>query len=79
MSFLTHLFARILPRTLVLLGGTIIGTIALMQWAPGYYSDVRELDSQTGSSVRQALEQERSKNRGALPQRCRLGSLGTSW
>jgi peptide/nickel transport system permease protein len=66
MSFLSHLFARVLPRTLVLLGGTIIGTIALMQWAPGYYSDVRELDSQTGSSVRQALEQERSKNRGEL-------------
>jgi peptide/nickel transport system permease protein len=66
MNFLSHLLARTLPRTLMLLAATGVGTIALMQWAPGYWSDVRELDLQTGSSVRQALDQQRSNHPGAF-------------
>jgi peptide/nickel transport system permease protein len=66
MRFLSHLFARVLPRTLILLAATVVMTIALVQWAPGYWSDVRELDAQTGSSVREALEQQRSNHPGAF-------------
>lgn len=66
MRFLSYIFARVLPRTLFLLAATTFGSVALMRGAPGYYSDVRELDSQTGSSVRRALEQERSKNEGTI-------------
>jgi peptide/nickel transport system permease protein len=66
MKFLTYVIARVLPRTLFLLAAASFGTVALIRGAPGYYSDVRELDYNTGSSVRQALEQERSKNQGTL-------------
>jgi peptide/nickel transport system permease protein len=66
MSFLFHIFARSLPRALILLAATMVGTIALVQWAPGYWSDLRELDAQSGSSVRQTLERQRSNHSGAF-------------
>jgi len=84
MRFLSHLFGRVVARTLVLLFATAVGTIALVQWAPGYWSDVRELDLQTGSSVRRALDQQRTSHPGVfvaaskwIRSACR-GDLGTS-
>ncbi len=84
MSFLSHLLGRVVPRTLILLTAAATGTIALVQWAPGYWSDVRELDLQTGSSVRRALDQQRADHPGvfvAASQWIRSavrGDLGTS-
>jgi peptide/nickel transport system permease protein len=84
MSLLSYLLARVLPRTVILMTATCVGTIALVQWAPGYWSDVRELDLQTGSSVREALDQQRTNHPGAFVAAAEWihgafrGDLGTS-
>lgn len=67
MSSLAGRLLKLLARSAGLLFAAILGTIFLVQRAPGYYSDVRELDPTGGASIRESLEQARSRDIGLLP------------
>ncbi len=54
--------ARVL--SLVLLGA--LGTILLMRFAPGYFTDAREMDSRYGNIARTALQQQEDQQRSPV-------------
>lgn len=64
---LAHRLLKLLLRTAGLLLAAILGTTCLVHWAPGYYSDIRELDAAGGAVMRHSLEQMQSHDIGLLP------------
>ncbi len=58
-------FLRRLGRTVILLMLVAMGTMLLMRFAPGYFSDAREMDAKYQESARSELSAER-KERGSL-------------
>ena len=63
-------------RILSLLLCALIGTVLLVRFAPGYFSDAGELDAQHASTTRAVLDAERSEQ-GSLASI--LGVLGRGW
>ena len=55
---LVSAFARRLGRVLLLVSLVGVGTIALMRFAPGYFSDIREIDPKYAGSARAELRTE---------------------
>jgi peptide/nickel transport system permease protein len=54
-------FCQNLGRTLLLLALVAMGTIALMRFAPGYFSDSREMDAKYAERERSVLQQEQAQ------------------
>lgn len=50
--------ARHVGRSLLLLLGVVLGTVALMRFAPGYFVDVNELDPQHAARARERMASE---------------------
>ena len=76
--------ARHAGRSLLLLLGVVLGTVALMRLAPGYFADANELDPQRGSYAREHLQSE-SRTEGStigltlrILERAVHGDLGQS-
>jgi peptide/nickel transport system permease protein len=73
-------FGRVASLVLV----AALGTITLMRFAPGYFTDVRELDSEYGNRARAALEIQQGEQRSLVAVTERLlggwlhGDLGRS-
>jgi len=56
------LICRRLARTLLLLALVAVGTILLMRFAPGYFSDPREMDAKYAQREQAALHEEEAKS-----------------
>jgi len=71
-----------LGRGVVLLGLVAAGTILLMRFAPGYFTDAREMDAKYASSARAELGAEHARSVGSVATEAvrgwMHGDLGTS-
>ena len=61
-----HLALRQIGRIVSLMMLAGLGTIVLMRSAPGYFSDVRELDPQYANAARVQMEAQQSHQKGVL-------------
>ena len=65
MNALATLLLRRLGRLSLLLALVLLGTLSLVRYAPGYFSDSREMDAEYAGSVRAALEAQRTRDSSA--------------